>query len=184
MFTPVMPMPQSFFSTSVALTPMPRARSATVIVSSMRMTRLCSAGVGDLGRLLALLAEGQLLATEVVAWTRATTRTTGRPPRCCCCAKRPRIGLPAARPAADDRPTGVRSVILMRGGSAMTVPTAGRDGSRDSAATAVARCRLLGRPRRRASAAARVSRGALRPTGARARSSSASKRERRVGRTS
>ena len=45
MLTPVMPMPHSFFSTSGALMPMLRARSATVIVSSMRMTRLCSAGV-------------------------------------------------------------------------------------------------------------------------------------------
>jgi hypothetical protein len=45
MFTPAMPIDHSFFKTSVALMPMPRARSAMAMVSSMRMTRLCSAGV-------------------------------------------------------------------------------------------------------------------------------------------
>src|SRR5258708_6051823 len=47
MLTPVIPMPHSFFNTSGALTPMPRARSATVMVSSIRITRLCSAGAGS-----------------------------------------------------------------------------------------------------------------------------------------
>ena len=75
MLTPVMPMPQSFFSTSGALMPMPRARSAIVIVSSMRMTRLCSAGVVSV-RLLALLAEGQLLAPKSLPDRRATAGAT------------------------------------------------------------------------------------------------------------
>ena len=66
MFTPVMPMPHSFLSTSGALMPMLRARSGIAIVSSMRITRLCSAGVVIM-RLLALLAERQLLAMSRTA---------------------------------------------------------------------------------------------------------------------
>ncbi len=42
---PVMPMPQSFLSTSGALTPIILAISPTATVSSILMTRLCAAGV-------------------------------------------------------------------------------------------------------------------------------------------
>lgn len=97
----------------------------------------------------------------------------GRPRCCCCCANRPRIGLAGCGPGAGRvLLLGVRSVILMRGGSAMTVPTAGRDGSRGAAgaSSGVSMRPVSGRGR-----------SALR---ARARSSSSSNRLRAVPATS
>ena len=45
MLTPIMPSAQSFLMTSLPLMPIFWARSDTAIVSPMRTTRLCSAGV-------------------------------------------------------------------------------------------------------------------------------------------
>ena len=119
MFTPVMPMPQSFFSTSGALMPMLRARSATVIVSSMRMTRLCSAGVVSVV-CLPFLPRGSFLRRMSLRAARATAAGHAGPRCCCCCANRPRIGFAGCGPGGGRPAIGVRSVILMRGGSAMT----------------------------------------------------------------
>ena len=135
----------SFLSTSLALTPMARARSATVITSEMRITRLRGARRRDLGLLL-LLAR-----LDARFCGRACRVRRSRAPTCRRCrfsmtflpffrfgASAHQASPPGAGAAA---PPGARPPAVARGGGR---PSAGRSARAPSAPSASKRRRAPG----------------------------------------